>query len=102
LACLSRAINISTVGAAATGLVVFVFALFAPVLTGGAPHAAKNVADAANKINQSVFFIRILPGHYSISKKARGVLNKNLPSVRKSSGLVHGLNTTTRYRQANV
>jgi len=33
------------VGAAATGLVVFVFALFAPVLASGPPHAAKNVDD---------------------------------------------------------
>src|SRR5438552_1510297 len=60
LACLSKAINASAVGAAATGLVVFVFALFAPVLAAGAPHAAKNFDAAANKINRSVFFITIL------------------------------------------
>src|SRR2546428_8348065 len=43
-------------------------ALLAPVLAAGPPHAAKNVDAAANKINRSVFFITILPGHYSISK----------------------------------
>jgi hypothetical protein len=76
LACLSRAISASAVGA--TGLVVFVFALFAPVLAAGAPHAAKNVDAAANKINRSVFFITILPRYYSIQKtKARGVLKQN-------------------------
>jgi hypothetical protein len=48
LACLSRAINASTVGAAATGLVVFVFALTAPVLAGGVPHATKNIDAPAN------------------------------------------------------
>jgi len=49
-------------------LVVFVLALVAPVLAVGAPHAAKNVDVAANKINRSVFFITILPRSYSISK----------------------------------
>src|SRR4030095_8076129 len=56
------------VGAAATGLVVFVFALFAPVLAPGAPHAAKNVAAAANKTSRVIFFITILLRYCSISK----------------------------------
>jgi len=37
-----------------------VFALFAPVLAAGAPHAAKNVDAAANKINRVILFITIL------------------------------------------
>jgi hypothetical protein len=49
-------------------VLAFVFALFAPVLAGGAPHAAKNVDAAANKIDSVIFFITILLRHYSISK----------------------------------
>ena len=84
---MSRAINAAVVGAAATGLVVFVFVLFAPVLAAGAPHDAKNVDAAAYRINRVIFFIAILLRVLFDFKKtkAHGVLNKNLPSVPKSS-----------------
>jgi hypothetical protein len=45
-----------------------VFALFAPVLAAGSPHAAKNVDAAAARINRVIFFITILPRYDSISK----------------------------------
>jgi hypothetical protein len=61
LACFSRAINASTVGAAAEGLVVLVFALFAPVLVGGPPHAGKNI-DATDRMKRVIFFTTNLPG----------------------------------------
>jgi hypothetical protein len=48
-------------------VLAFVFA-FAPVLAAGAPHAAKNVDAAANKIKRAIFFITILLRYYSISK----------------------------------
>jgi hypothetical protein len=67
------------VGAAATGLVVFVFALIAPVLAAGPAHAAKNVDAAANKINGVIFFITNLPRRYSISK---GEFNLQVEQVK--------------------